>query len=195
MWWKWVMALLAASFIFAVSSVGYWVYQQIEKKDMEIERLDKFANRKPRNDLPHIGYMAPKIELPNANNEMIALAGSEKHTLVVFWTEWSSHCQTELEKIKQLYAEKGKDIRFLLVNDAENDDEKSAAALVNEKSLGEVTVYDREGLVSEDYGIEVYPTVFLVGTDGKIKDRWVGTLTEQEWNERLSPVAHAQANQ
>ncbi|HZG17221.1 MAG TPA: TlpA disulfide reductase family protein [Candidatus Bathyarchaeia archaeon] len=194
MWWKAVMTLLAASFLFAVSSVGYWVYQQIEKKDMEIERLEKFANRKPRNDLPHIGYVAPKIELPNAKNEPVTLAGSEKDTLIVFWTEWSSHCQKELESIRKLYEAKGKDIRFLLVNDAENDDEKRALALVNEKSLGEVTVYDREGLVVEDYGIEVYPTGFLVGADGKIKDRWVGTLTEQQWSEKLPPETNAKAS-
>jgi peroxiredoxin len=185
-WWRWFLTILAASFLFAVSSVGYWVYKQVEKKDVEIERLQKYKNRKPRNDLPHIGYLAPKIELPNGKGEIVTLAGSDKLTLVVFWTAWSSHCQAELEKLQRIYAEKGQEVRFLLVNDAANDDEEEARSLAEAHDLGPTVLYDRDGLVVEDYGIEVYPTAFLVGADGKIRDRWTGSLSDAEWKDKLS---------
>jgi peroxiredoxin len=188
-WWRWFLTILAASFVFAVSSAGYWVYKQVEKKDVEIERLQKFRNRQPRNDLPHIGYLAPKIELPNGKEETVALAGSGKPTLVLFWTAWSSHCQNELKKLERLYQAKGQEVQFLLVNDTENDDEAQARALAEKDGLGAAVLYDREGQVTEDYGIEVYPTGFLVGTDGKIKDRWTGSLSDQEWQAKLAKLS------
>ncbi|MFY0546050.1 TlpA family protein disulfide reductase [Brevibacillus sp. H7] len=185
--WKWILALLAASFVAAVTSAGYWVYKQVdEKQQVSVERLQKFKNRKPRNDLPHIGYLAPKFELPAENNQTVGLNGPHHQpTLVVFWSSWSSHCQKELVLLDELYRQNGKNLRFYLVNDTTNDDPKEAEQLLLGKSLKQSVLYDRDGKVVEDYGIEVYPTAFLVGTDGKIKDRWVGTLTLDEWKEKL----------
>lgn len=188
--WKAFLSLLAAAFLFGVISAGYWIYKQVDSKEqVQVERLEKFKNRKPRNDLPHIGYLAPKIELPNHANETVTLASTDaKPILVVFWASWSSHCQAELEKLEKEYKAKGKEIRFLLVNDTENDDETAANKLVETKGLHATLLYDRTGDVVEDYGIEVYPTSFLIGSDGKIADRWTGSIEAAEWDKKLAAI-------
>ncbi len=189
MWnvWKWVLTLLAVSFVASVVYAGYWVYKQVDdKQQATVERLQKFKNRKPRNDLPHIGYLAPKIELSNLENQTVSLSGSQtKPALVVFWSSWSSHCQKEMLQLEELYSRHGQKLRFLLVNDTANDDPQGAEQMLKGKELERSVLFDREGKVVEDYGIEVYPTAFLVGTDGKIIDRWVGTLTPDEWKSKL----------
>ena len=185
---KWIVGLLAAALLVGIFVTGQWVFKQVDKKSQAtVERLEKYKNRKPRNDLPHVGYLAPKIELPNLQGQVVKLSDhGDQPTLVVFFTSWSTHCQKEIEKIQKEYEAKGQKIRFLLVNDTENDTEADAIKMLELQHLDKKMVLDRKGAVSEDYGIEVYPTSFIVGTDHKVKERWTGSIDQAKWDQLLA---------
>lgn len=189
--WRVFIVSIAVIFAVAVGSAGYWIYDRVaEKEQVTVERFEKFKERKPKNDLPHIGYEAPKISLVNEQNENVEL-GNEKPVLVVFWAEWSSHCHKELEKLAELYPGYEDKIQLMLIDDTTNDDEQKAKKLIAERAMDKHALYDRKGSVVEEYGIKVYPTSFLIGTDGKIKERVVGSLDKEKWKEMLDKYAAA----
>lgn len=186
--WKWVLRIAVAALLFAVGSAGYWIYKQIDaQQQVTVERMEKFKNRKLREDIPHAGYIAPKFALPNAENQSVSLDTS-KPAVVVFWTSWSSHCQKELDTLEELYRQNQADVQFLLINATKYDTEEEARKLLANKSIEKAALFDPDGAVTDDYVIKVYPTGFIIGTDGKIKDRWVGNVTGEEWKAKLQTI-------
>jgi|GEM_PF-3355209 len=187
--WRGLLAVMALCFLVVIGYTGFMVHEQLSYKEFEVERLDKYKPREYRKDLPHVGYLAPQIALPNRKGAEIRLHGEDRRPAVlVFWTSWSSHCQQELAKLTAMYELYGDSVRFLLVNDTAYDEEQAAFTLTEKMIFADRVLLDQQGTVSDDYSIQVYPTVLLADDRGQIVSRWTGSLSEQTWREKLESL-------
>ncbi|MDR2282847.1 MAG: TlpA family protein disulfide reductase [Sphingobacterium sp.] len=132
------------------------------------------------------GAIAPDFDgdkyLDGSNASLKDLRG--KHVLLEFWGSWCGVCREEHPLFKKIY-EKYKDKGFEIVSvSQENGDDievlrkswKKAIdmdsigmwkhALDNETSTGKMKM-------TEKYGILAFPTLVLIGPDGKIIDRFL----------------------
>ncbi len=122
--------------------------------------------------------VAPDFSLPRLDDTtrtvtMRSFKG--KVVLVDFWGSWCGPCRMEMPLFQAL-AEKYKgraDVAFLGVNWERPGDPAKRRELANEflktNNLTFASVYDLGGHVVKDFGVEGFPTVFVVDRAGKVR--------------------------
>ncbi|MBS0000680.1 MAG: redoxin domain-containing protein [Cyclobacteriaceae bacterium] len=133
------------------------------KKDflMEIEDLRKLA----------VGSVAPEIELPNPEGEMVKLSSLRGNfVLIDFWAAWCGPCRKENPNVVRMYNqynEKGFEV-FGVSLDRQREDWVEA---IKNDGLIWTHVSDLKYFNSEAakiYNINAIPATYLIDQDGKI---------------------------
>lgn len=113
-------------------------------------------------------------------------------TLLNFWGTWCPPCRRELPGLGRIAARLAADDRFQLVavscgsGGPDDLDEISADTkrFLDRERIAIEPWCDPRGLVrmlfSEAYGFEVFPTTYLIGTDGRIRRVWAGYRNRDE---------------
>ncbi len=110
--------------------------------------------------------------------------------MLSFFASWCLPCRNELPLINSLADElSGKGIKVVVVNVKE--DEKTIKALLTELKVDKpLVLIDRNGKVSEKYGVMFLPVTFFVGTDGKVKSVIYGEIeNERKLKESADKIA------
>lgn len=124
---------------------------------------------------PQVAYTSLKGQTTSNS----ALRG--KVVLVNFWATSCSGCVEEMDGIKQTwlrYAPKGYETVAVAMN---YDPPNYVKAFVDQRGLPFFVTLDVNGDIAKAYGdIQLTPTSFLIGKDGKIIKRFVGNLDFKE---------------
>lgn len=156
-------------------------------------------------DTPNVPDDPDNPDTPDTQQEEINYAPDftltdqfgEEHTLsdyrgkvvfLNFWATWCGPCQKEMPDIQALYEESGGNEEDLIVlgvaNPKTEDNPRNQDGTVEEvKSFLEEggydypVVMDTTGEVFADYGIQAYPTTFMIGADGQVFGYVRGMLT------------------
>ncbi|MBL8799169.1 MAG: redoxin domain-containing protein [Planctomycetia bacterium] len=105
-----------------------------------------------------------------------------KVVVVYYWASWNGQCATDLEKLKALHgthAAKGLEVVCVNLDDAS----ASAKSFLQGKTAPAVHLHEQGGMaskLSEHYGIQVLPTMFLIGKDGKVLSHTIQITTVEE---------------
>ena len=108
-----------------------------------------------------------------------------------FWASWCPPCREEsplLERTWKQYRDRG----VLFVGVDTQDTEQDALAYIDEFGLTFPNGLDVDGEITVAYGVVGLPVTFFIGSDGVVKRRWVGALTESQllpWVEDLASEA------
>ena len=127
-----------------------------------------------------IGDM-PKFDLVNiAGGNLKSEDLQGKVTVVDFWASWCGPCKSEIPKYNKLAASMtGKDFKMIgyAVDSGSIDDVRASA-----KELGiQYAVVMGTDSVTEGFGnYRALPTTFLVGKNGKIYKKYMGTTAGKE---------------
>ena len=114
------------------------------------------------------GTQAKNINLPNVNNESIALSSLKgKVVLLDFWASWCRPCRQTVPGLKKLYSQyhdKGFEIYGVSL-----DENKTAwkTAIEQDQSTW-IHVNDNSGDIANQWNITYIPTTFLLDKKGKI---------------------------
>ena len=121
------------------------------------------------------GETAPPISLPNIDGETVSLADALKNGPVIA-AFFKSTCPTSrftfpyLERIFESYG--GGNVTFWAVS---QDDAEDTREFLDKYGVKFPALLDQKGYpVSNQYGITNVPTVFAIGTDGRIEVSSVG---------------------
>ena len=127
------------------------------------------------------GIVAPAFSLKRLNGNETHLADySGQVILLNFWATWCMPCRQEMPAIEllwQQYREKG-----LVVVGVSNDDigkQKRVLTFIKKMNLSFPILLDDESTVSNLYDVSGIPVSYLIGRDGILIAKIVGT---REWD-------------
>jgi len=140
-----------------------------------------------------VGKPAPDFTLQTPDGKTIKLSDLKGNVVLVdFWATWCIPCRISLPHIQHLSQDKDladKGLKVLAVN---FEDEKDKILTYAEKNQFTFTVpMDSEGKVSESFKVTGYPSTFIVGRDGTIKNGWLGFEPDKTPKEIDDAVAAA----
>ena len=132
--------------------------------------------------------------LPDFNLPVLGESGSRQAedwggepALINVWATWCFSCRVEHPYLLEL-AQKGVTIYGLNYKD---DPEKALVWLNDLGNPYTETVVDKDGSFGLDLGVYGAPETYVIDASGVVRHRHVGVVTEQVWNEQISPYFEA----
>ncbi len=125
---------------------------------------------------PKAGFLAPDFELPSLSGPVYRSGDLRgKPVLINFWASWCPPCRQEMPALQSVYAQyQDQGLQVLAVNVTDQDDPASVAQFAEEFDLTFPVLMDADGQVGRRYQVQALPTSFLVGSDGVIRQVYVG---------------------
>ncbi|MGD0335482.1 MAG: TlpA disulfide reductase family protein [Candidatus Omnitrophota bacterium] len=115
---------------------------------------------------------AQDFTLQDLNQNTVSLSEykGNKPVVLFFWTTWCPYCQRELVILKDKYAGfAGRGLEFLAINIGE--DKRRVENLVRKKGLTFKVLLDKDGTVSDSFGIFGVPTYIFIDKKGNIVEK------------------------
>jgi thiol-disulfide isomerase/thioredoxin len=131
--------------------------------------------------LPRVDRSVPMVDfsaelLDGTTIRLSDLKG--KAIFLNFWATWCGPCRMEMPSMEALYRRlKNRGFEILAVNVRESKGD--AAAFMDEMSLSFPAALDTRGSIAATYGIDAFPTTYLIDRNGNIVTRLVGAIN---WN-------------
>jgi len=147
----------------------------------------KIADHKTDLPSPLIGKAMPSFSLPVLGNESEIVNSQEligKPFLVNFWASWCVTCRAEHPYIEQL-ARSGA-IRVIGLN-FRDEPADAIAWLKRHGNPYDMTISDRSGRTSIDFGVYAAPESFLVDSNGVIVFKQLGMITPEVIENEILP--------
>ena len=136
---------------------------------------------------PLIGKPAPAFDLPTLDGSarMTPLDLQGRPVLVNFFASWCAGCQVEHPVLMKLAHEYGVEI----VGMDYKDTQEAAQQWLDRHGLPYRSVIaDQQGTAGLDWGVYGVPETFVLGADGRILYKQIGSMTEQAWREIFAPL-------
>jgi thiol-disulfide isomerase/thioredoxin len=132
-----------------------------------------------RDDRP-ISGKAPTLALKTYTGETLTVSGSDKDvTLLVFWATWCQPCLMEVPTLVKLH-DKYRDKNFRVVSINVDDPEgKKVNAIVGRFGINYPVLIGNEDVMKQFGGVQALPTSFLIGRDGRIREKLQGLYPEE----------------
>lgn len=91
-----------------------------------------------------------------------------KPIVLNFWASWCGPCQSEMPDFNEVYAERGEEIHFLMVNMTTSSREsfEKAMAFIDEQGYSFPVFYDTDGDAATTYGVYSLPTTYFIDAEG-----------------------------
>ena len=133
-----------------------------------------------------ISGQIPDITLKTHQGETFMFTGQGKDvTLLVFWATWCGPCLMEIPSLV-VFQEKYRDRNFRVVSIIIDDPEGvKARPLVSSYGINYPILLGSEETTKLFGGIVALPTSFLVGKDGRIKEKVQGLLPQSEMERKI----------
>ena len=127
-----------------------------------------------------IGEPAPAFLLAGLNGQTVALSGYRgKAVLLNFWATWCPDCREELPRLDDLqkrYHDAGLEVVAASVDDAG----RRAVLPYVARTAPSFTVLLADPRTAQAYGVRGIPATFLIGPDGRVVERYVGSINPKQ---------------
>ena len=124
---------------------------------------------------------APAFQLQDLNGNDVSLdAFRGKVILVHFWATFCIPCLGEMPVLESLWQEYGGEGLVVLGIAGDRGDTGVVREFAEKTGVSFPVVHDSDGQVRNQYKVAALPTTYLVGRDGKISGRAIGT---RSWDE------------
>jgi cytochrome c biogenesis protein CcmG/thiol:disulfide interchange protein DsbE len=157
---------------------------------------------KPQRERPAmklLGKPAPQTTLNMYDGQPYAIGSTDQIVVLNFYASWCGFCRRQMPTVEQAYQE-FKDnprVKFIAVSQDQNTGKRAltpeqVAETFRERKLTHALALDPEQAVGKAFQATSYPTLFVLGRDGKVEAVHIGAtggLTEaltQEINTLLA---------
>ncbi|BBH24869.1 thioredoxin [Paenibacillus baekrokdamisoli] len=153
---------------------GIAIYQNNEKQNT---MLTFSAHMKPKPD-----YIAPTLQLPDLSGMSIVIGGKrDKLLLVNFWASYCRPCEREAPYLQTLSKKYSEQLQIYGINATSYDKERQAREFVDQQKLTFPILMDRKGIALDLYKISSFPTSLLIDSEGIVRERITGIISEKKW--------------
>jgi thiol-disulfide isomerase/thioredoxin len=161
--------------------VSEFLNKEVEAKNWYKQLKDRFGDktqaRKAEGSIARLELEGNKLKLsgPMLSDPNIAFDMDQKQgkvVIVYYWASWNNQCTSDFTKLKgMLDAHSGK-VELVCVN-LDNTSDEARKYLQATPTPGTHLHQDGglESKLATDYGIQVLPTIFVIGKDGKVVSR------------------------
>lgn len=151
----WTRRLL---FLIMVVMIGFAIYQTVKQKEP---------------DTPQVGDPAPNFQLTSLDGKPVKLSDYKgRYILLNFWATWCPPCREEMPALEETYrAFRNRGWVVLGVNIAET--QVTVDGFIRQVGVTFPIVLDSDRSVTERYHIGPIPTSYLIGPDGRIRQKVV----------------------
>ena len=124
---------------------------------------------------------APAFQVQDLDGNDVSLEGyRDKVVLVHFWATFCIPCLEEMPVLESLWQQYGGEGLVILGIAGDRGNTKVVREFAEKTGVSFPVVHDSDGRVRNQYEVAALPTTYLVGRDGKISGRAVGT---RSWDE------------
>ncbi|TVR00906.1 MAG: hypothetical protein EA403_11030 [Spirochaetaceae bacterium] len=127
-----------------------------------------------------VGAVVPEFSLPLLNGEQALSPGDlrGRPALLNFWATWCGPCRAETVVKNRLAGEFGDRITVVGINLTHTEaGSEPVAAYVRERQIRYPVALDRDGRVTDRFGVRGTPTTVIVAPDGTVHTRFFGPLS------------------
>jgi peroxiredoxin len=140
---------------------------------------------KPKGTLQHLGP-APAWTLKDLDGKDVSLAQFKGKVVVLdFWATWCGPCLSEIPGYVKLQEKYGKDGVVIVGASVDEVPPAEVKAFVKDHGMNYVVVMADEKTATAFGATEAIPTTILIDRTGEIRDRKVGTVETDEYEQRI----------
>jgi thiol-disulfide isomerase/thioredoxin len=134
------------------------------------------------------GAIAPGFSTTTPAGSAISLADHKDHVVLVdFWATWCPPCVASMPILERVYREY-RDKGVVVVGvDQEPGDEALVRGFLSSHDITFPIAMD-PGSIARDYGVYTFPTSFLIGKDGVIRDVHHGVAVESDLRKEIEAL-------
>lgn len=113
-----------------------------------------------------------------------------KPAVINFWTSKCPPCREEMPDFEELYQELKEQVQFIMVDGVGcmGETEESGRAFVEEQGFTFPVYYDKEMDAVINYGIQAFPTTYILNSDGRLVTGGSGMVSKELLLELLDEV-------
>ncbi len=135
---------------------------------------DPFADMDVRT--PRIRLDAPSFTLPDLDGRPVRLSDFRgKVVLLNFWATWCAPCLEEMPDMQALWEQRREEGFVILAVAADRGSRGPVAAFTRKLALTFPVLLDPDGDVRNRYEVAALPMSYLIGRDGRISGRVIGS--------------------
>lgn len=128
-----------------------------------------------------ISGKAPNVSLKSYSGETYTVAGDDKDvTLLVFWATWCQPCLMEVPTLVKLHGKyREKNFRVVSIN-VDDPEGKKVKSIARDFGITYPILIGNEEIMKQFGGVQALPTSFLIGRDGRIREKLQGLYPEEQ---------------
>jgi len=124
---------------------------------------------------PRTGEVPPALLGKDRAGDVVDLAQHRgKIVVVTFWASWCGPCRKELPGLDALQKHAGDKILKVIAVNVQDSNEDYRAMMRQMKDYSIAMTRDRDGSISEGYGVKAYPNLWIIDPQGKVAAHHVG---------------------
>ena len=129
---------------------------------------------------PETKVHAPGIDSLTVNGDKFIFSEIKGQVILLnFWATWCIPCRKELPSLEKLQA-KFQDKRFSVIGIAVDKNRKAVMSILKKGDIRFLNILDPDEIISQKYEINMLPTTYLIGKDGKFIGKFIG---ERNWDD------------
>lgn len=138
--------------------------------------------------LPGAGFPAPAWQMPDLLGRPVHSTNFAGQIVILnFWATWCPPCRRELPELNAVH--RAQQSNGVVVVGAATDERGAevVAPFVRSRELAyPIVIADTH--VQQTFAISTLPTTLVIGRDGRVAARYLGSLTEAELNRAIAPL-------
>ncbi|QCR23396.1 TlpA disulfide reductase family protein [Pontibacter sp. SGAir0037] len=143
--------------------------------ESQLDTYDKYTKIQKAKQIIKEGETAPEFKLPSLAGDFALNTVKGRYIVLDFWGSWCAPCVKGFPKMKEYYSKYKGSIEFIGIDCNETEEAWRTAVQKHELLWPQVIdTSETEANVAVRYGVEAYPTKFILDQDKKIIAKFIG---------------------